>query len=132
MKINRAMIRLLRPVHLTVEADMDYYELMAELRFLKSKYREAPMDKRDIFSLFYPHRNFVTNNLSGYLLLNGGNHIVELSWGRFIDHYIYGVTVVTRFRDGIWRANADLSRSFNEGEEVELAGYLDKIHEGVE
>ena len=111
---------------------MDYHDLMRELRSLRDKYPEAPMNTWNVFSSIYPHRNFMTNNFAGYLRLNGGNHIVELSWGRFIDHYIYGVTVVTRCRDGIWRANSDLSRSFSEGEETALDHYLDKIHKGVE
>jgi len=111
---------------------MDYNEMMAEARPIVNAYPRADTAQWNVFNSFFRGgKNIMTPNYVAMLSLDNGNHIVEVAYGTGMSNqYIFGVTVVTKGKDGKYYEDKDLTML--QPSLTALKFYLEELNEEEE
>lgn len=105
-----------------------YDEAKVEVRALVGRYPQATKPQRTVFRRLVGGTNMITSEYGGHLSLEDRKYVVEISWGRFLETWLYGVTVIRRDPSviGGFARDYDLSRSCQSI--TELSHYLDELN----
>jgi hypothetical protein len=108
---------------------MDYYDAMNVCQEAISEHQQANAQQLLKFFRLYPNKNMLTSHIAGYLSLEKGKYIAEISFGggMVTGTYIFGVAVIENYC-GTWQ-RSKLSKCCSA---AELAGYINQLDEKEE
>ena len=82
---------------------MDYYQMQHGVAQAVEPFKTANSGQRATFRRIYPEPNFMTPDVRAILSLKKGEYLAEVSSGRMLDHYVYGITVIIRDENGAYK-----------------------------